>query len=63
MALNAAGGSLSAQTAWDEYRRHALYAFCWFPCNPEWQPEEVAATNAERAIAAIIDLDSLACWP
>ena len=36
--------------------------FCWFPCNPEWQPEEVAATNTERAVAAIQDLDTLACW-
>ncbi len=61
-ALNAAGGSLSAEAAWNDYRRHALYAFCWFPCNPEWQPEEVAATNAERAIATILDLDTLAFW-
>ena len=60
--LNAAGGSLTEAIAWEEYRRHALYAFCWFPCNPEWQPEEVAATNAERAITAILDLDTLACW-
>lgn len=60
--LNRAGGTLSAQAAWEEYRRHVLYAFCWFPCNPEWQPEEVAATNAERAIAAILDLDALSFW-
>jgi Phosphotransferase enzyme family len=61
-ALNEAGGTLDFDTAWWEYRRHALYTFCWFPCNPEWQPEEVTATNTERAVAAMMDLDTLGCW-
>lgn len=60
--LTAAGGALDEATAWWEYRRHALYTYCWFPCNPEWQPEEVTATNTERAVAAMIDLDTLGCW-
>lgn len=57
-----AGGSLDEETAWWEYRRHALYTFCWFPCNPEWSPEIVTQTNTERAVAAMLDLDTLGCW-
>ncbi len=60
--LNAAGGELDFATAWWEYRRHALYGFCWFGCNPEWQPEAVAAGNTERVVAAMQDLDTLGCW-
>ena len=60
--LNRAGGTLDEATAWWEYRRHALYTFCWFPCYPEWLPEEVSANNTERAVAAMVDLDTLACW-
>jgi hypothetical protein len=60
--LRAAGGKLDLKSAWWEYRRHALYSFCWFPCNPEWQPEDVVRENTARAITAIHDLDTLACW-
>lgn len=60
--LNSAGGSLTSEEAWHEYRRHALYTYCWFPCNPEWQPEEVSATNTRRAVAALHDLDTLSLW-
>ena len=60
--LRQAGGVLDDAQAWHEYRRHALYAFCWFPCRPEWQPEAVIYANTERAVAAIADLDTLSCW-
>ncbi|MET0986348.1 MAG: phosphotransferase [Steroidobacteraceae bacterium] len=60
--LTQAGGKLDEATAWLEYRRHALYTFCWFPCYPEWQPEEVTASNTERAVVAMADLDTMACW-
>jgi len=60
--LNHAGGRLEEPEAWLEYRRHALYAFCWFGCPPEWVPEEMNCLYTERAVAAVRDLDSLACW-
>ncbi len=56
------GVTLSLDDAWQEYRRHALYNFVWALCLPEWQPEEVCAPNAERACAAIQDLDTLNAW-
>jgi hypothetical protein len=52
----------SFDEAWLEYRRHALYNFNWALCLPEWQPEEACYPAAERACAAIEDLDSLGAW-
>lgn len=49
-------------TAWLDYRRHALYAFGWTLCLPQWQPEEACQACSERACAAIDDLDSLGAW-
>jgi hypothetical protein len=60
--LNAAGGQLEEAEAWWEYRKHALYALCWVGCPPEWVPEEMNCLYTERAVAAITDLDSLACY-
>jgi Phosphotransferase enzyme family len=60
--LREAGGQLDEEQAWWEYRKHALYAFCWFGCPPEWVPEEMACLYTERAVAAVTDLDSLTCW-
>ncbi len=60
--LKRAGGHLEEADAWWEYRRHALYAFCWFGCPPEWVPEEMNCLYTERAVAAVTDLNSLACY-
>ena len=60
--LGLAGGKLDESTAWYEYRKHALYTCCWFPCNPEWQPEEIIRANSERAFAALADLKTLECF-
>jgi len=60
--LRKAGGELDEDVAWWEYRRHVLYAFCWFGCPPEWVPEAMNCLYTERAVAAVTDLDSVACW-
>jgi aminoglycoside phosphotransferase (APT) family kinase protein len=60
--LNRAGGVLDQDEAWEEYRRHALYNFCWFPCHPDWQPEAIISANTARAVAAIEDLGTLSLW-
>lgn len=52
----------SFDEAWLEYRRHALYNFNWVVCLPEWQPDEARYPCAERACAAILDLDSIGAW-
>lgn len=50
------------EPAWAAYRRHALYSYSWMLCPPEWQPDEICRLCAQRAEAAIIDLDTLALW-
>ena len=43
-----------------EYARHAIWIFLFALCPPELQPEELCTLSAERACAAIVDLDTLA---
>lgn len=46
--------------AWQDYARHSVYLFNFVLCPPELQPEELCTQSAERACAAICDLDGLA---
>ena len=47
-------------TMWDDYRRHAVWAFMWTMCPVSAHPEAVCEVNAERGCTAIMELDSLA---
>lgn len=56
-ALGADAPSLDG--AWNDYARHSVYMFNFVLCPPELQPEELCTQSAERACAAICDLDGL----
>lgn len=45
--------------AWNDYARHSVYQFNFVLCPPELQPEELCTQSAERACAAICDLEGL----
>jgi Ecdysteroid kinase-like family len=60
--LNEAGGQVHEDTAWYEYRRHALYTCCWFICNPEWVKEDITAACSDRAFIAFTDLETIKCF-
>lgn len=45
--------------AWRDYSRHSVYLFNFVLCPPELQPEELCTQSAERACAAICDLNGL----
>jgi Phosphotransferase enzyme family len=49
----------SFEEAWLAYRQHAIWMFMTTLCPVELQPEELCMHNAERACAAIVDLDAL----
>ncbi|MBN8845474.1 MAG: phosphotransferase [Sphingomonadales bacterium] len=53
---------LDADEAWLEHRRHAMYSCSWAMCLPEWQREDICCAVAERAFAAVEDLQTLAAW-
>ena len=46
--------------AWLAYRQHAMWMFMTTLCPVELHPEELCMINAERACAAIVDLDTVA---
>jgi len=50
---------LEPDQAWQDYARHSVYLFNFVLCPPELQPEELCIQSAERACAAICDLDGL----
>ena len=50
----------SFDVMWDDYRRHAAWSFMWVMCPVSAHPEDVCTLNAERACAAMADLDTLA---
>ena len=59
--LAAAGAPAPAfEDAWLAYRQHAIWMFMTTLCPVELHPEDICMNNAERACAAIIDLESLA---
>lgn len=60
--LNLAGGQVDEDTAWYQYRRHALYTCCWFLCNPEWVAEAITAPCSDRAFMAFVDLETISCF-
>jgi aminoglycoside phosphotransferase (APT) family kinase protein len=45
--------------AWQDFARHSVYMFNFVLCPPELQPEELCTQSAERACAAICDLQGL----
>jgi len=45
--------------AWNAYRAHAAWSFMWVLCPVVMHSEEVCTLNAERACAAIEDLNTL----
>lgn len=49
----------SMDSAWNDYARHSVYMFNFVLCPPELQPEELCTQSAERACAAICDLEGL----
>lgn len=60
-ALAAAGGErITFDDAWRAYRQHAMWMFMTTLCPVEFHPEEICIHNAQRACAAITDLDSVA---
>ncbi|MBL0915005.1 MAG: phosphotransferase [Sphingopyxis sp.] len=56
------GIELDAADAWLEHRRHAMYSCSWAMCLPEWQREDICCAVAERAFAAVEDLQTLEAW-
>jgi aminoglycoside/choline kinase family phosphotransferase len=59
-ALGASGvAAPSFEDAWLTYRRHAAWSFLTVMCPVEMHPEEVCTIWAERACAAIVDLETL----
>ncbi len=56
------GIHLDPAEAWLEHRRHAMYSCSWAMCLPEWQREEICCAVAERAFAAVEDLETLDAW-
>lgn len=60
-ALAAAGGErLSPDHAWLQYRRNQLHGLLWATTSPRMQPIERIHAMAQRHIAAIEDLETLA---
>jgi hypothetical protein len=59
-ALADAGGErIDFDRAWLAYRQHAMWMFMTTLCPVEFHPEEICVLNAERACAAITDLESV----
>ena len=59
--LASAGGErIGFDDAWRSYRQHAMWMFMTTLCPVEFHPEDICMHNAERACAAITDLDTVA---
>lgn len=59
LGCHGAGDVPSFAEAWDAYRRHAMWTFMWVLCPVAYQPENICTIVAERACAAIDDLETL----
>ena len=55
----AGGEKVAFDEAWLAHRQHAMWMFMTTLCPVEFHPEEICMLNTERAVAAIVDLESV----